>query len=126
MEEKKVNDSSEEKNADSVEEPIGASGDSGPASVDSQKWQAALAYIPLVCLIPLFLNRDDPFIQRHARQGFILFMIILLAMLLKIDVIWHIIIAIAIAAAVVGALGILLRGDIKIPVLSELAEKLHI
>ena len=90
------------------------------------KWQAALAYLPLICLIPLFLNRDDPFIQRHAKQGFLLFLALLLAYLLRIDAIWNLIIAVCFATALVGALGILIRGEIRIPLLSDIAEKLRI
>ena len=93
---------------------------------ENLKWQTALAYLPIICLIPLFLNRDKPEIQHHAKQGFILFMIELLALLLKIDAIWNLIILVCIAVAVVGALGILLRGDIKIPFLTDLADRIRI
>ena len=92
---------------------------------DSVRWMAALAYLPLICLAVLFFYREDPFIQRHARQGLILFVIILLALLLKLDIIWNLIIAACVAVALVGAVSIILRGDIKIPLLSDLAEKLH-
>ncbi len=126
MAEEKVNTSSEEESGEKAEETSGFTQGTGPAPEESLKWQAALAYLPLICLIPLFLNRDDAFIQRHARQGFILFIALLLAMLLQIDLIWNIVIALCIAAAVVGALGILLRGDIKIPLLSDFADKLKI
>ncbi|MBC8277640.1 MAG: hypothetical protein H8E46_05365 [FCB group bacterium] len=90
------------------------------------KWLAALAYLPLICLIPLFMSRDDEFIQKHAKQGFILFLIEIIAMLMKIDAIWNLIIIICLAAAVVGVLGILIRGEVRIPVLADLAERLRI
>jgi len=93
---------------------------------DEVKWLAALAYLPLICLIPLFLSREDEFIQKHAKQGFVLFMVELVAMLLKIDAIWNLIIFICIATAIVGALGILLKGEIRIPLLADFAEKLNI
>jgi len=98
------------------------SADSG----EGLKWQAALAYLPIVCLIPLFLNRDNPKILSHAKQGFILFMIELLALLLRIDAIWNLIILICLAVAVVGALGVLLRGDINLPFLKDLSERIRI
>ena len=103
------------------------SGHEKTSSRDSgKKWQAALAYLPLICLIPLFLNRDDPEIQHHAKQGFILFLVILLALLLKIDAIWDMIILIALAAAIVGAIGVLVGGNIKLPFLGDIADKFKI
>jgi|GEM_PF-415143 len=97
-----------------------------PAEKDDVKWLAALSYLPLICLIPLFLSRDDEFIQKHAKQGFVLFIVELVAMLLKIDAIWNLIIFICFATAIVGALGILLKGEIRIPLLADFAEKLNI
>lgn len=88
------------------------------------KWLAALAYLPLICLIPLFMSREDEFIQKHAKQGFILFLIEIVAMLMKIDAIWNLIIIICLAAAVVGVLGILIRGEVRIPILADLADRL--
>ena len=88
------------------------------------KWLAAMAYLPLICLIPLFMNRDDEFIQKHAKQGFILFLIEIVAMLLTINQIWILIIIICLATAVVGAVGILIRGEIRIPILADFADRL--
>ena len=97
-----------------------------PTNEGGIRWLAALAYLPLICLIPLFLNRDDEFIQKHAKQGFILFLIEISAMLMKIDAIWNLIIFICLAAAIVGALGIIVRGEVRIPILSDLADRLNI
>jgi uncharacterized membrane protein len=87
---------------------------------------AAIAYLPLICLVPLFFNREDPFIQKHAKQGFILFLLDMLAMLLMLNAIWYLVIFASVAVAVVGALGIILKGEIKIPFLAEFAEKFRI
>ena len=136
MEEEKVDDSQETQRGTSPEsesptEEKNSAPEDQPAAYASDeegvKWQAALAYLPLVCLIPLLLNRDDPFIQRHAKQGFILFVIEIVALLLKsVDAIWDLIIYICLAAALVGAAAILIRGEIRIPLLTDLAEKIHI
>ena len=124
METKKNDKKGEEAKANSQDEPEAT--ESEARGAEGVKWQAALAYLPLVCLIPLFLNRDNPFIQRHAKQGFLLFIVVLLALILRIDAVWNLIIIICLAAAVVGAVGILIRGEIKIPFLSDLAERIHI
>jgi uncharacterized membrane protein len=93
---------------------------------EGTKWLAAMAYLPLVCLIPLFMNREDPYLQRHAKQGFILFMTELLALLLMYNVIWYLIIAFCLAVSLLGTMGIILKGEIRIPYLSNLAEKIKI
>ena len=129
MEEKKIDDPREEtKGTSTASEPSTEDeATAGTSDKEGVKWQAALAYLPLVCLIPLFLNRDDPFIQRHAKQGFILFLAEMVALLLKqVDAIWDLIIYICLAAALVGAAAILIRGEIRIPLLTDLAEKIHI
>jgi uncharacterized membrane protein len=87
---------------------------------------AAIAYLPLLCLVPLFFNREDPFIQKHAKQGFVLFLIDLMAMLLMLDAIWYLVIFASVSIALVGAIGIVLKGEIKIPFLAEFAEKFRI
>ncbi len=35
---------------------------------------ALLSYLGVLCLIPLLMDKDNDFVQYHARQGFILFM----------------------------------------------------
>lgn len=40
---------------------------------------AAISYLLFLSLIVLFLKHDDPFIKYHAKQGFILFILALLA-----------------------------------------------
>ncbi|MBL7192104.1 hypothetical protein ISS30_10455 [bacterium] len=121
----------EEEKADFTEEsPQDSSSDTGKTEDSGRdsgkKWQLALSYLPLICLIPLFLNRDDDEIQHHAKQGFILFLIILFALLLKIDAIWNLIILVALAASLVGAIGMLTGSGIKLPFLKDLADKFKI
>lgn len=100
--------------------------DRAKGGFEGAKWYAAMAYLPLVCMVPLFLNRDNEYIQKHAKQGFILFMIELIAMMLKIDAIWDLLIFVCLAVGIIGALSLLVRGEIHIPVLSDLADKLKI
>ena len=42
---------------------------------------AALSYVWIGCLIPLLLNRQDPYVGWHAKQGLILFIAETLGML---------------------------------------------
>ena len=47
-----------------------------------------LGYLPLVCLLIVRLKRDSIFVQFHARQGSVLFVLWLIAVLLVLIVIW--------------------------------------
>lgn len=40
--------------------------------VEDNKIVAALSYVWILCLVPLFLKRDSKFAQFHARQGLVL------------------------------------------------------
>ena len=44
------------------------------------KVMAAFSYLGILCFVPLLLNRDDEFVQFHARQGLVLWMWGVLAM----------------------------------------------
>lgn len=43
--------------------------------VEQNKLLAALSYLWILCLIPLYLKKDSAFVQFHAKQGFFLFLI---------------------------------------------------
>jgi uncharacterized membrane protein len=42
---------------------------------EDNKWMAALSYIGILCLIPLLAKKDSKFVQEHAKQGFVLFLV---------------------------------------------------
>ncbi len=44
-----------------------------PKDVEENKVIAAIAYIGILCLIPLLAKKDSPFAQAHAKQGLALF-----------------------------------------------------
>lgn len=43
-------------------------------SVSDDKVYAALSYLWILSLFPLLMKRDRPFVQYHAKQGFLLFL----------------------------------------------------
>jgi len=43
------------------------------ADIAKNRYLAALSYIWILCLVPLFLKRDSKFAQFHAKQGLVLF-----------------------------------------------------
>ena len=41
---------------------------------------AALSYLGILCFVPLMRNKDDEYVQFHAKQGLVLWMVAVLSM----------------------------------------------
>jgi uncharacterized membrane protein len=48
--------------------------------IEHNKAVAALSYVWILCLVPLLLKRDSAFASYHAKQGLVLFIVEVLAM----------------------------------------------
>jgi uncharacterized membrane protein len=59
----------------SGQEP-GPGGLPGEEGTDESRVLAALAYVPFLCFLPYFLAPRDEFARHHARQGFILLVLL--------------------------------------------------
>ncbi len=94
---------------------------------DESRLAALIAYIPFLCFIPLLNMRENKVALFHARQGTILFLIELAAAVLLIDGISDFFFkAILVGAVVLAAAGIYfaLQGkSVRLPVISDLADK---
>lgn len=49
-----------------------------PKDIEDNKFLAAIAYLGIICFVPLFLKKDSDFAQFHAKQGFILFLVMII------------------------------------------------
>jgi len=47
----------------------------GASSIDENKLFGILSYISFLCLIPLFVKKDNEFVYFHAKQGLVLFIL---------------------------------------------------
>ena len=57
--------------------PGGAPGGSpGEEGTDQSRVLAALAYVPFLCFLPYFFAPEDDFARHHARQGFVLLVLL--------------------------------------------------
>lgn len=50
--------------------------------IEQNRGVAAMSYIWILCLVPLLLKRDSAFASYHAKQGLVLFIVEVLAMLI--------------------------------------------
>lgn len=92
---------------------------------------ALLAYLPVICLVSVIAKRREDFVAFHASQGLALFLVELFSgMLFFVPVIGPVLallVALAcLAAAVLAIRTVRRRGRWPIPLVSALAEHLHL
>lgn len=94
---------------------------------DEGRMAAIMSYIPILCFVPLLSMKDNKEARFHARQGVLLFLIELVAVLFLIDTISDLVFkGILLLAAVLSVAGITfaLQGkNYKLPIISDLIEK---
>lgn len=93
------------------------------------KFFAVISYVGILCIIALILKKDNRFALYHARQGLVLFVLEVAAVIISIiPLLGWLLGNIGMLAAIIASVwGIILslRGEAsKIPVVSELAGKI--
>ena len=103
---------------------------SGPDPVIRDgKFFAVIGYISILCFVPLFLKRDNPFAQFHGRQGLILFILELAASMLKVvpvlgDVIFTLAWVVFGISSLVAIVKVLMNQYWEMPVIHPIASKI--
>ena len=114
----------DENAAESIEKPEAAQ---QGFQTEEGRLAAILSYIPLLCFIPLLNMKDNKEARFHARQGVILFLIELVAVLFLVDgisdFVFKGILIVAVALSVVGIYFALQGKSYKLPIISDLADK---
>ena len=90
---------------------------------EDEKILAVMAYIPVICLIPLMQRERSAFVAGHARLGFTLFLAEVLALLLRFRIIWDAAIFLCVCLALVGIYRVLRGKDYILPFLSDLFQR---
>jgi len=94
---------------------------------EENKIIAALSYVWILVLVPLFLKRNSAFAQFHAKQGLLLFIIEIVGWLIFwIPVLGQIVLVAVIVFAVLGIKSALEGKYWTMPVLGKYASKLNI
>lgn len=125
---------------DAEEKPTGeVPGLDGPAQADQDsesagrfasdegRMAAIMAYIPLLCFVPLLSMKENKEARFHARQGVLLFLIELVAVLFLVDAISDLvfkgILIGAVALSVAGIVFAIQGRNYRLPIIGDLADK---
>ena len=97
----------------------------------ANKWYGVLAYLSILCLIPLFAAKTSPFAQFHAKQGLVLLLadIVLrvIDMVLPFDMVGLVTMLAGIAIFILAIIGIVNAWQGKMwsmPVVGDIAKKI--
>jgi fumarate reductase subunit D len=122
--------------SDRIKEEPGGSGNAGMDEearrkmVEEGKAAAMLGYIPFMCFVPLVKMKDNPFALKHGKQGLLLFIIEIVAVIFLLpkigDLLWGAVIVLCLAAAAAGAFFALQGQDWKIPFIGHWADRFKI
>lgn len=98
-----------------------------PDQNEIEKLYAILAYIPGLCFIALFSKNSNSFAIKHGKQGLLLFLVEIFALLFLIDAIsrlfWTIILFTCLIMALFGIVYALLGQEWKVPYIGNIFEK---
>ena len=132
MEKSFFNDDSDDKLPDSAPGGIDSAEDQSRQSeeafrTDDGRLAAIMSYIPFLCFVPLLKMKENPEARFHARQGVVLFLVELLAVLFLIDgisnFVFKILLIFAAALSVAGIIFALQGKNYRLPIVGDLADR---
>ena len=98
--------------------------------IDEGRSAAILAYIPFMCFVPLTTMRHNKFALHHGRQGLVLLILELLAVLFMIpkvsDYFWVLILIVCAGSAAAGIMFAVQGKTYKLPYVGDLADWMKI
>ncbi len=87
---------------------------------------ALLSYLSILCIIPLVLKKDNDFVLAHGKQGLVIFVAEVAVFIASIVISWIAkpLYFILLIFSLIGIISALKGEFIKLPVISEIAEKI--
>ena len=103
---------------------------SSDGSAETSPLFVVFSYIPILCIAPILKMGEDENLRFHARQGLVLFLIEIIAALFLIpalsDLFFKAIMIGCIGLAIAGILFALQGKKHRLPIISDLAEKIKL
>lgn len=96
--------------------------------VDEQKLLAALSYLAVLVLVPLLTRRDDPFVLFHAKQGLVLLVALIVAILATawVPAVGTVLFAVVALLDLAGLVQAMLGRQWKVPLVYQVSELFRI
>jgi uncharacterized membrane protein len=88
---------------------------------------AIVAYIPFLCFIALFSNESDEFTRMHGRQGFMLLIVEIIAMIMLLPIgtfFWKLVLLACLIISVTGIIAAFSGKSFSIPIIGKWADKI--
>ena len=95
-------------------------------AIQEGKIFAILAYLGILCILPLMLKKDNEFILSHSKQGLVLFIGEVAVFILSIIFPWLLKIGmfVLLVLSFLGIIAVLRGRYIELPIVAEIAEKI--
>ncbi len=91
---------------------------------EEDKLMAILAYVPVLCLLPYSRRDRTEFVSRHVRLGMTLFVIEVIALLLRyLRVVWDLVILLCVVGAVIGIVHVVKGKPLELPYLTDILSR---
>ncbi|MBD3169268.1 MAG: hypothetical protein GF307_07275 [candidate division Zixibacteria bacterium] len=98
--------------------------------IEEGKSGAILGYIPFLCFIPLVMMRDNKFAVKHGKQGLLLFLIEIVAVIFLFpgisEFFWKLILVVCAIIAIIGIIHGLQGKEFNLPFFSDFVEKFRV
>ncbi len=99
--------------------------------IQDGKIYAVIAYLGILCLVTLILKKENKFAQFHGKQGLVLFICEIGALIINIipvlgQLIWVLAVLIFGILSLVGIVQALMSNYWKMPIIGDVAEKISI
>ena len=87
---------------------------------------AILSYLSILCIIPLVFKKDNPFVLSHGKQGLVLFVAEVGIFIIQIIFPWSFKLGVFVLGVIsfCGIIAVLKGEYIKLPIITELADKI--
>ena len=98
--------------------------------IEENKVIAAIGYLGILCVLPLFMKKESPFAQFHGKQGLVLFVVWIALSFINIipllgQLIWVLGSLVLLVVMVIGIMNALQGKMWEMPVLGDLAKKIN-
>ena len=101
----------------------------GDDTISEGKIYAILAYLSILCIIPLILKKDNPFVLQHGKHGLVLFLAEVAVFILHIILgVWFLKLGMFVLGVLsfVGIIFVLQEKEVRLPVVSDWADKISL